>query len=169
MVYFKKNYFMNDLIKNIYTKCFFKISDFITETESKKYNACQFKINNFFIISRTSKITPKKIGQFVTFWKRNKAGITEPFHQNDSFNFYVINAQKDKKIGQFIFPKSELIKQGIISTHEKDGKRGFRVYPSWDKPNNKQAEKTQQWQLKYFFEINNSTDLNRIKKLYQNE
>ncbi len=52
--------------------------------------------------------------------------------------------------GQFIFPKSILLVKGILSDGEKDGKRGFRVYPPWDKAVNKQAKQTQQWQLQYF-------------------
>jgi len=57
-----------------------------------------------------------------------------------------------------VFPKSELINKGIITTNKKDGKRGFRVYPKWNKTTNKQAEKTQKWQLNYFYEINEKTD-----------
>ena len=70
-------------------------------------------------------------------------------------------------MGQFVIPKSVLIEKGIISTSKKEGKRGFRVYPIWDKTINKQAVLTQQWQLNYFFEINDDLDLSFVKKLYQ--
>ena len=59
-----------------------------------------------------------------------------------------------------------LIKRGIISTNKKDGKRAFRVYPKWDFPKNRQAEKTQKWQLENFYEVDNSTDLNKVVELY---
>lgn len=158
---------MDEINTEMYRKCGLKISNFITEPESKEYNACQFQIDGRFVISRTAKITPKKIGQFVTFWKRNQKGITAPFSETDTFHFYVIIVKRDNRLAQFVFPKSILIAKGIVSTEKKDGKRGFRVYPSWDKPTNKQAEKTQQWQLDYSFEINASTNLKKVTELYQ--
>lgn len=152
---------------NLYDKLNYNIFELITEKESQEYEACNFKLDNKNIICRTSKITPKKIGQFVTFWKRNKDGITEPFFETDIFDYYVINVQTENKMGQFVIPKSVLIEKGIISTSKKEGKRGFRVYPIWDKTINKQAVLTQQWQLNYFFEINDDLDLSFVKKLYQ--
>ncbi|GAB1446561.1 MepB family protein [Flammeovirgaceae bacterium] len=150
----------------VYDKCGFIISDYKSEPESKEYDACQFKLNGQIIISRTAKITPKKIGQFVTFWKRNKKGIIAPFSERDNFDFYVINVEKEDTLGQFVFPKSILIDKGVVATRKKDGKRGFRVYPSWDTVNNEQATKAQKWQLDYFFEIGVTTDLRLVEKLY---
>jgi hypothetical protein len=70
-------------------------------------------------------------------------------------------------LGQFIFPKTVLANKGIISKNGISGKRGIRVYPPWDVPNNKQAEKTQRWQLNYFLTIktDGTTDLDLAKKL----
>lgn len=150
----------------IYKACAFNVSNFNIETEGEAYNACNFNINDKHIIYRTSKITPKKTGQFVTFWKRNNEGITTPFNENDCVDFYVINSKNNTHSGQFVFPKSVLIKKGILSTSKKDGKRGFRVYPSWDKVNSGQAEKTQKWQLNYFYELNEHTKIALVKKLY---
>ncbi|SRX54177.1 MepB family protein [Aequorivita sp. CIP111184] len=157
---------MNEINTEMYRNCGLNISNFITEPESKEYNACQFNIDGRLAISRTAKITPKKMGQFVTFWKRNTQGITEPFSEADNFYFYTINVKKENRQGQFVFPKSILIAKGIVSTQKKDGKRGFRVYPVWDTPTSKQAEKTQQWQLDYFFELQESTALKQAIKLY---
>lgn len=153
----------------VYEKSGLKMSDFKTETESKEYDACRFELNGRKIISRNSKITPKKVGQFVTFWKRNGNGPIEPFEENDQIDFYAVNVRTENEFGQFVFPKSVLIKKGIISTEKKDGKRAFRVYPSWENVNNKQAERTQKWQLDFFYEINNSTDLRRVEELYKTE
>ncbi len=150
----------------LYDKVDFQISKMNNELEGTEYDACQFELNGMKIISRSSKITPKKIGQFVTFWKRNKKGITEPFSETDQIDFYVINVKTKNNFGQFVFPKSELINKGIISTEKKDGKRGFRVYPKWDNAENKQAKKTQEWQLKYFYEIGLTTDFKRVNELY---
>ena len=60
------------MTNDIYDKCNLAISNFHKELESKEYQACRFNLNNKHIICRTAKITPKKVGQFVTFWKRKK-------------------------------------------------------------------------------------------------
>lgn len=145
------------------------ITDFFLETESKEYAACRFKLNELSILCKNAKITPKKIGHFVTFWKGSEDGPIEPFHATDQFDYFVINVQKDKELGQFVFPKSILLNKGIISTEKKEGKRAFRVYPNWDTTKSKQAERTQKWQLEYFYliNLNDITDFRKITKLYQ--
>jgi hypothetical protein len=162
---------MNQLLSRIkfevYNKLNLVISNYKDELESKDYNACRFQLNQYLIISRTAKITPKKIGQFVTFWKRPNYGEIEPYRDSDNFDFYLINVTSNSRIGQFVFPKSVLIEKGIVSTDNKEGKRGFRVYPTWDKPLSKQAQKTQKWQVNCFYEINDTLNLNDIDKLYK--
>ena len=120
------------------------------DKEATSYKGCSYEIDGIKIIERTAKITPTKIGQFVTCWKRNGHKITEPYKDSDAIDFFIIKVHSGEKYGAFKFPKDALIKHGILSTEKKDGKRGFRVYPSWDKPTSKQAIKTQQWQLNYF-------------------
>ena len=163
------NYNLNQIKTAIYDKCAFEISNFKLETESTEYDACRFKLNGQYIISRNAKITPKKIGQFVTFWKRNANGLIEPFDENDLIDYFIVNVRTENEFGQFVFPKSILIKKGIISTENKEGKRAFRVYPIWDVAKNRQAERTQKWQLNYFYKINASTDFKKVLKLYKNE
>ena len=155
--------------KKIYEKCGLIISDFQLEKESKKYDASRFELNGRKIICRNAKITPKKVGQFVTLWKRNENGPIEPFEENDQIDFYTVNVRTENEFGQFVFPKAVLIKKGIISTDKKEGKRAFRVYPIWDNANNKQAERTQKWQLDYFYEINDSTNLKKVAELYKTD
>ncbi|WP_103070147.1 MepB family protein [Aquimarina sediminis] len=150
----------------VYDQCLLKMSNFKTELESTEYKACQFKLNELSIISRNAKITPKKVGQFVTFWQRNENGSIEPFDETDAFDFYIVNVKTDAKLGQFVFPKAVLIKKGILSTSKKEGKRAFRVYPNWDITKNKQAERTQKWQLDYFYEISNLTNMSKVTELY---
>ncbi|MBM9546076.1 MepB family protein [Leptospira sp. 201903074] len=121
------------------------------ELESAEYDACHFQIQKKNIRFRKAKITPTKIGQFVTLWKRSKAGPIEPFNIKDDIDLYIIATNNKDRIGYFLFTKQILNEKGILSgKHE--GKRGFRVYPSWDKPNNKQAVTTQNWQLPFFIE-----------------
>lgn len=160
---------LNQIKTNVYDKCGLKTADFKRESESKEYDACRFELNGKKIICRNSKITPKKVGQFVTFWKRNANGIIEPLEESDRIDFYAVNVRTENKFGQFVFPKSVLIKKGIISTVKKEGKRAFRVYPNWDLAKNKQAVTTQKWQLDYFYEINDSTDFKRVVELYESE
>lgn len=151
----------------VYDPCAYQITNYINESESKEYEACHFKLNAFHIICRNAKITPKKMGQFVTFWKRNATNQIEPFHASDNFDFYVVNVQADNQIGQFVFPKSILIKHGILSTDLKEGKRAFRVYPPWDLAKSKQAVKTQEWQLNYFYQMNHIQSFETVKLLYK--
>lgn len=150
----------------VYDKCDFKISNFNLEPESKEYDACQFELNGLNIISRSSKITPKKVGQFVTFWKRNEDGPIAPFNENDPMDLFIVNVRTDTQFGQFVFPKSVLIRKGIISTENKEGKRAFRVYPSWELTKNKRAKRTQSWQLDFFYEIGEEVDLKKVEGMY---
>lgn len=151
----------------IYEKLGIHITNFKTESESQEYSACQFEIGEVKIISRHAKVTPKKKGQFVTFWKRSERGPIEPFSEVDNFDFLAINVSKDNVTGLFVFPKSILIEKGIISSSSKEGKRALRVYPNWDKPNSQQAIRTQKWQLNYFHVINDSTFDNKIFQYYK--
>ena len=151
----------------VYDKCGFDLTNLKQNEESKEYGACTFVLNGKTIEQRISKITPTKTGQFVTIWKRNKDGITEPFDNEDNFDFIIITARNGENFGQFIFPKLVLADRGIITRNGKEGKRGIRVYPPWDIVTNKQAMKTQNWQTKYFLTIknDNKTDLDLATKL----
>lgn len=151
----------------VYDNCGFNLTNLKQNEESKKYGACTFELNGKVIEQRVSKITPTKTGQFVTIWKRNKNGITEPFDIEDNFDFVIITARNEENFGQFIFPKLVLADKGIITCDGKEGKRGIRVYPPWVITTNKQAEKTQNWQMKFFVTIknNNPIDLELTKKL----
>lgn len=134
--------------------------------EYKGYNG---QLAHFLIKYREAKITPKKIGQFVTVWQRNAAGVTEPFTTHDPFDFYIIMTQARHQLGYFIFPRSILGVKGILTTNKKEGKRGFRVYPDWDTPTNKQALQTQQWQSLYFIDCTTLTPqaLEKAKNILQ--
>lgn len=160
------NFELTEIKNKVYDRIGLQLSKFANEPEGKEYEACRFELNGLTIICRNSKITPKKVGQFVTFWKRNKDGITEPMNISDRFDFYVINVSKGKLHGQIVLPKSVLVEKGIVSTSKKEGKRGFRVYPPWDIANNKQAGQTQKWQLDYFYSIDNITDFKKVIDLY---
>ncbi|MBC6490673.1 MepB family protein [Flavihumibacter stibioxidans] len=158
---------LNLLQKLVYDKCGLNLTNLKLNSEGIEYGACSFEIAGQKIEHRGSKITPKKAGQFVTIWKRNKDGVTEPFDITDDIDFIIITSRSGDNFGQFIFPKSVLVNKGIITSNGKYGKRGIRVYPPWNIVTNKQSEKTQSWQTKYFLIVNsdNSTDLDLTKKL----
>lgn len=162
--------FQNDLqiAQNlVYKESDFMLKNLVWNSERTNYGACSFELNNKIIQYRVANITPTKIGQFVAIWKRNNNGITAPFDVADLLDFLIISVRHSENFGQFIFPKSVLIAKGIVSQNEKGGKRGIRVYAPWDKPENKQAIKTQAWQLPYFVEIkeNSLIDLEKIKRI----
>jgi hypothetical protein len=141
-----------------------QISNLIEDEESKEYFGYNFEADNLKFKFRKSKITPKKVGQFVTLWKRNSKNETEPFSESDNFDFYIVLTEENKNYGFFLFPKNELVKRQILSTKLKEGKRGFRVYPKWTNTENKQAEKTQIWQTNYFLDFTNENN-ETIKRL----
>lgn len=45
----------------IYDKCKLKVENYILENESQEYKAMRYTINNYNIVSRNSKLTPKKM------------------------------------------------------------------------------------------------------------
>lgn len=76
-----------------------------------------------------------------------------------SIDLFIISTRDENHFGQFIFPKSVLVKQGILTSGRKEGKRAMRVYPPWDTTTSPQAKKIQKWQLEYFFECVKNQDL----------
>ena len=157
-----------DLInKYVFQVCETKLKNVETELECQEYFAHNFELNNQKVKFRMAKITPTKTGQFVSIWKRNQNGITEPHNIADEFEFYIIGTKAETKLGVFIFNKTILSENKILSNKNGEGKLGIRVYPTWNLTTNKQAQKTQNWQTKYFVEIsnNNQIDINKAKKL----
>ena len=135
--------------------------------ESAEYNAYQFCLDQKNICYREAKITPVKTGHFVTLWKRNKSGIIEPFDFSDEIDFVIVSTRKGDRLGQFVFPKTVLLEKGVFSTPTKEGKRATRVYPPWAETTSPQAQKTQKWQLQYFYEIIPEVDFETFNKLFQ--
>ena len=137
----------------VYDKIGILAQDIKIENESTDYGAAEFIIENQSIKFRVAKITPTKIGQFVTFWKRIGNGAIQPYDYNDSFDLLIVTVRDANQFGQFIFPKKVLYEKGVLSYGNKEGKRAIRVYPPWDKTDSLQARKTQAWQLKWFIQF----------------
>lgn len=130
-----------------------KFSSLMKEAESAEYGAYTFQLNDHFIKFRVAKITPKKIGQFVTLWKRIGKSPIQCHDLSDAIDFFVISVRKEDNFGQFVFPQSVLCEKGIVSKNGIGGKLAIRVYPPWDEPVSPQAKRTQRWQAPYFFPI----------------
>lgn len=161
---------MTTLLEKLQTLLFsnldFVISNIHQEQESKEYFGYNFQLNSFQIKFRKAKITPTKVGQFVTLWKRNPISKeTEPFTSEDPSDFYLILTETSENFGFFLFNKDILIKNQILSTDFKDGKRGFRVYANWDIPQNKQAVKTQNWQTQFFIDFADANYLEEFESI----
>ena len=159
---------LNTLKEKAFDPLLLLCSEFMAEPESQEYKAVGFALNQKTVQYRCAKVTPTKIGQFVTLWKRDGVGEEiRPYHVSDNLDLAIIAANQGNRQGYFIFPHFVLKKQGIVQDN-KPGKRGFRVYPIWDKPTSKQALKTQAWQLEYFFELSVDCELNleSIKPLF---
>jgi len=145
-----------------------KLLNMEEDRESSEYSGCSFMLDRLNIKFRTSKITPTKTGQFVTIWKRDENGETAPFDSVDPYDFYLISGSRDNNRGIFIFPKEILLQKGILSHGGKMGKRGIRVYPSWDPTESKQAMATQKWQTAYFLDLSQDEEsyLSKAKLLF---
>ncbi len=140
------------------------------EAESKEYGACLLKINNLHVRFRVGKITPTKVGQFVTLWKRIGNGPIQPYDMADDVDLFVVSVRNAQHFGQFVFPKAVLQQKGVVSKDGLGGKRAMRIYPPWDIADNQQAKKSQGWQLLYFFEIKSDyIDTDRIQKLFSSK
>ena len=152
---------------HIYTPCGLSIKNFIKDKESQDYGACGFDLNDKHIKYRVAKITPTKIGQFVTLWKRMNKGPIKPYDSTDKIDTFIISVRTNQNFGQFIFPMSVLVDKGIIAKNGIGGKRAMRVYPSWDMVESAQAKRTQTWQIQYFFkcEANKTFDETFVKNL----
>lgn len=153
--------------KFIYEPCGYKITAFAKDVESSEYEACDFKLDKTSVKFRKGKITPTKIGQFVTVWKRIGSGPIKPFDVTDLVDLFIVCILDKNNHGQFIFPAAVLLKHDILSQNNKGGKRAFRVYPPWVTTTNNQSKKTQAWQTQYFlpYPATQSVDLVLAKNL----
>ncbi len=139
------------------------------ERESAEYGACVLELAGLAVRFRVAKITPTKVGQFVTLWKRIGTGPIQPFDASDPIDLFVVSCRKDVRLGQFVFPKAVLCERDVVAREGKGGKRAMRVYPPWDRPTSRQALQTQEWQLAYFLETptDGPVDHARARILYR--
>ncbi|WP_330231719.1 MepB family protein [Nocardia sp. NBC_00508] len=133
-----------------------------------EYGAFFSRVGRGSVRYRVGKLTPAKVGLFVTVWRRAADGSTEPFAAEDGDDLLVITAREGLRFGQFVFPRTALVEHGIVSLAGRGGKRGFRVYPPWSATQNSQAMRSQKWQCDYFLDLDDAqeVDLQKASRLY---
>lgn len=99
---------------------------------------------------RTARITPKKPGAFVAVWCRDEWGETRPFDSSESLAGLLILVREGPHFGVFRFSADTLEHMGVTRSKRYPGKRGFRVYPSWNTHLNRHAQKAQRDQASAF-------------------
>lgn len=164
----KTNTTLTDLLgaqAAIYNQCGLAYEFVGNASESKEYGACIFKLNALTIHFRVAKVTPTKVGQFVTLWKRSERGPIIPYDAADPFDFVITAAKNNKNSGLFIFPKEALRENGVISLNHKGVKRALRIYAPWDNVDNRQAAQSQRWQQDFFIELEPIPNSAQLKKL----
>jgi hypothetical protein len=134
----------------------------IWEDESSNYQAARYGLNGFTVLLRVAKITPKKVGLFVTLWKRlNEGSAIEPYSDHDAIDFVVVVVSQEVDQGFFVFDRSWLIANRVLTTKLREGKRAFRIYPPWVATTSKQAQKSQRVQEPHFFDRDANEKENR--------
>ncbi|PEA23290.1 mep operon protein MepB [Bacillus cereus] len=162
----------NDTIRKLNNLVYIPNKLIITNLKEEKQNAeyagCLFRLNHKSNRFRISKITPNKIGQFVSFWEKDDNMQNQAFSYDAAPDLLVITCIDDNKLGQFIFPKETLLKEKILKTQSQKGKMAMRIYPIWDIPVSNQAKKSQMWQLQYFVDLSdhNNLPIDKLLNLY---
>ncbi|MET0527823.1 MAG: MepB family protein [Microvirga sp.] len=157
-----------ELAKHVFAPIGLTCSKVETELESREYGAVMLELGHLSARFRVAKITPRKVGQFVTIWKRIGDGPIQPFDETDPVDLVVIQCRSDHGSGQFVFPKAVLCRWDVFSKNGTGGKRAIRVYPPWDRPTSQQAVRSQAWQREYFMEMpeDRPVDRARARALY---
>ncbi|WP_433191765.1 MepB family protein [Nocardia sp. CA-107356] len=155
-------------MRRLFDRLGLTVSDPVPEADNAEYGAFVSSVGRGSVRFRVGKLTPAKVGAFVTVWKRAEDGSTEPFACIDGIDLLVISVREGPYFGQFVFPKTALVTHGIVSVDGRGGKRGFRVYPPWSVTKNSQAKRSQKWQCNYFLELDDGqkVDLQRARQLY---
>ncbi|GAA2451120.1 MepB family protein [Streptomyces mauvecolor] len=149
----------------VYDPCGFVCSQPVPESESAEYAAHEFTLDGLAVRFRVAKTTPTKVGQFVTVWKRSPGGPIEPFDVADPVDLFVISCRAPDRhhFGQFVFPVDALRRHGVVSVDGAGGKRAFRVYPPWVTTTNRQAAKSQEWQLDHFLRLDRGEPVDSVR------
>lgn len=140
----------------------------VSEPDNAEYGAAVSDVGRSTIRFRVGKLTPTKVGLFVSVWRRGAGGSTEPFPAEDDVDALVVVAREGDRFGAFVFPNEVLATRGVVSVRGAGGKRGFRVYPPWSATSSPQAKRSQGWQCDWFLDLSDgaAVDLQRAGRLF---
>ncbi|CAM2991820.1 MepB family protein [Prescottella defluvii] len=146
-----------------------RCSPALAEPDNADYGAAVSDVGRTAIRFRVGKLTPTKVGLFVSVWRRAVGGSTEPFPAEDGVGGLVVTAREGERFGAFAFPAGVLASRGIVSVDGVGGKRGFRVYPLWSATSNPQAKRSQAWQCDWFLDLSDedAVDLQRAGRFLE--
>ncbi|MFJ2770783.1 MepB family protein [Streptomyces sp. NPDC087300] len=147
----------------VYDPCGFVCSQPVAEAESAEYAAHAFTLDGLAVRFRAARTTPTKVGQFVTVWKRSPGGPIAPYDSSDPVDLFVISCRDEGRFGQFVFSVDTLRRHGVVATDGVGGKRAFRVYPPWVTTANRQADRTQAWQLAHFLDLRGDGGVDTVR------
>ncbi|WP_017473088.1 MepB family protein [Amphibacillus jilinensis] len=136
------------------------------EGQNDNYEGCILQVNSNFYRTRLAKLTPKKKGYFVAIWEKDKEGNNQPYNYQESPEKLIVSIIDRGKCGQFIFPKDVLLKYGVLKNAKHKGKMAVRVYPNWLDDLTATASKTQAWQARYFIDLSDGYDVEKLRALY---
>ncbi|MGV8830519.1 MAG: MepB family protein [Devosia sp.] len=159
---------LTDAIRDVYLPAGLVLDESpIQEAESSEYDAMRLRLNGAIVVYRTAKVTPTKIGQFVTIWKRpHPAGPIAPLDSSDGVALVIVRVSDGLQAGQFVFDRATLLRRGVMSKAGVGGKRAIRVYPPWSLPVAPQAILTQQWQLQHFLPLGGDHAVAKARQLF---
>src|SRR5699024_8866875 len=94
---------LNYVNKMIYEPNNLTLKSVQEEKQNAKYGAGMFQLSSKTVRFRVANITPKKIGQFVALWEKDKNNKNQPFTYEGAPDLLVITTFKNNnKFGQFI-------------------------------------------------------------------
>ena len=147
----------NLVLRRLFEPAGYAVENVEPEMESTEYGALKFTLNGQRVLYRQAKTTPKKIGQFVTIWKREHPNSeSAPIDLKDEVDWVIIAANEGANFGVFVFSAQLLAKKGVFSEEAKAGKRAIRVYAPWTTPTAVQAKRTKNWQTECFLDFEDS-------------
>ena len=89
--------------ERVYLPCEYASTLLLKEPESKEYGADTFEVNHLKVRFRVAQVTPKKVGQFVTLWRRMGTGPIQPFHEADLVDRFVVSVRKGESLRHLFF------------------------------------------------------------------
>ncbi|MEB3767497.1 MepB family protein [Acinetobacter sp. MD2] len=116
---------------------------------------------------RQVKITPTKLGGFVTLWTRDQPNLAiRPFNEQDGIDGVIIANANQTDTGYFFFDRATLVQHQVFTQNGIEGKRALRLYEPWLSLTAKQAIHSQKWQSEHFIALSETNGLNKAQSFF---